>query len=231
MATVNNSAIVQQIKELAAAVSTQAQVSNRIWLGLMTVAVISLLPRAPDQGQVPLPFGLPTVPATWFYLVLFVMLIVLTIAFASAHAQQVRAQKLAQRFVDSLPTDADLAGMHPRELFDMFRLPSLSRVAPLAQAVRGRYQFYSRRASCPTFLRVASIVYYALLKLVSMAVYFGVPACALLRTYEKTQAASVVVSRLMICGGGLVAMATLLQVFVTDLLYSIVVGRKLWSEK
>jgi hypothetical protein len=229
MTTANNVVIIQQIKDLATAVSTQAQVSNRIWLGLVTIAVISLLPQDPNTIDVPLPFGLGKVPSTWFYPVLFSLMIVLTIAFASAHAQLVRAQKLAQRFVDSFGDYAEFAGMHPRELFDMFRLPSLNRVAPVAQSIRGKYQFYSHKAKCPTFLIAAGTVSYALLKVISMTVYFGVPAFALLRTYGKIPAVPLG-WRLMICFGGLVATATLLLAFIWDLLYSIAVAKKISSK-
>ncbi|HXP81175.1 MAG TPA: hypothetical protein VN976_14815 [Verrucomicrobiae bacterium] len=230
MAIDSDAVISQQIKDLAAAVSTQAQVSNRIWLGLVTVAVISLLPQAPNTSSVPLPFGLSSVPAAWFYLVLFGLLIVLTIAFASADTQQVRARKLAFRFIDSIPNHAEFAGMHPQELFDMFRLPCFNRVAPLAQSIRGKFEFYSGKASCPTYRVVASAFYYALLKLISMAVYFGVPAFALLRTYEKIQNVSFT-SKIMVRGSGVVAAVTLFQVFLSDLLYSIKVLRKISSKE
>jgi hypothetical protein len=195
----------------------------------MTVALISLLPEASGKnGEVALPFGLPPVPANWFYPVLFALLLVLTIAFAAAHAQQVRAQKLAQRYVDSVSNGPNIAGMHPRELFDMLRLPSLNRVAPLAQSIRGPFQFYSDKANCPWYLKVVSVVYYVLLKLVSMAVYFGVPAYALWQTHGKLQPASYA-SRLIVLGSGIVAAVTLMQVFLSDVLYSAKVCKKMWS--
>ncbi len=216
----------QTIKELAAAVSLQAQVSNRVWLGLLTVAVITLLPRVPKAGppnELDLPFGLGQVDASWFYVILFLMLVVLTIAFSAAHAQQVRAQKLAQSFVDSMAgRSPEVAGMHPRELFDMLRLPSVNRVAPLAQSIRGPYQFYHNAMNCPAWLRKASTIYYVLLKLVSMAVYFGLPAFALWQAYTKTQAVGLrwLVAPWIILATAIVAAATLLQVVVEDLRYS-----------
>jgi hypothetical protein len=131
----------QQVKDLAEAVSTQAQVSNRTWLGLITVAVIALLPRIPEPktpSELSLPFGFGNVDATFYYLILFGVLVVLTVAFVAAHAQQVRAGKLAQDFVSSIALDDfAFAGMQPRELYDMLRTPSLNRVAPLAQLLRG----------------------------------------------------------------------------------------------
>src|ERR1700680_2883174 len=94
------------VKELADAVSTQAQVTNRSWLGLITVSLFAVLPRVPTRdGNVPLPFSLGEVSPVWFHGIVFVILIVMAIAFASAHAQQVRAQKLAQSVVDSFGED------------------------------------------------------------------------------------------------------------------------------
>ena len=80
------------VKELAAAVSTQAQVSNRIWLALMTVVVVAVLPRVSqvDGGRkgVPLPLGLGDVDPVWFDALSFALLVILTIAFAAAHASK-----------------------------------------------------------------------------------------------------------------------------------------------
>jgi len=71
------------VQELAAAVSTQAQVVNRLWLALMTVALFGVLPRLPAKdGNVSLPFSLGEVDPKWFHSVVFSILVVLTIAFA-----------------------------------------------------------------------------------------------------------------------------------------------------
>ena len=202
------------------AVSTQAHVSNRIWIGLVTVAVISFLPQAAASGEIP--FGLGKVPATSFHLVVFALLIVLTIAFASAHAQQVRAQNLAYHFIDSLPSGFEVAGMHPRELLDMLRVPSVNRVAPLAQSLRLKYQFYKTKEACPTVLVFGTTVWYALLKAVGVIVYFGVPAFALVYNYMRIDESSFIWRVLMhFCGS--IALLSLLQVLLTDLWYARVV--------
>ncbi|MBI4588615.1 MAG: hypothetical protein HY725_07230 [Candidatus Rokubacteria bacterium] len=223
------------MKELAAAVSTQAQVSNRTWTALVTVAVVAVLPRASSgvgRQEVALPLGLGVVDAAWFDLFAFALLVILTIAFSAAHAQQVRAQKLAQNVVDSLAADSsaesrtDSAWIHPRELFDMLRLPSVNRVAPLAQSLRGPYQFYATGDRCPAWLRVVSTGYYAVLKLASVFVYIGVPAWALWNVH----------SRLTLTGSlswlatlaALLAGATLLQLLLTDTWYSLKVLQVVW---
>lgn len=223
--------VIHMAKELAGAVSTQAQVANRIWLGLTTVAIVALLPRsaaAAGSTEVGLPFGLGQVEASSFYLILFFLLAALTIAFSAAHAQQVRAQKLTQLFLDekaSPPTGP--ADIHLRELFDLLRLPSFNRVAPLAQLIRGRYQFYGSAAGCPAWLRFVSTVFYIMLRLVAMAVYFGLPAWALALAFQRARAGgswqwAVVVA-------GTLALAALLELTVAEFIYFGKTVPQIWS--
>src|SRR5579872_176477 len=93
-------------KELASAVSTQAQVANRMWLALITVSLFAVLPHVPTKdGYLFLPFGLGEVNAIWFHTVVYSILLILAIAFSSAHAQQMRAQSLA---INSLPESSQV---------------------------------------------------------------------------------------------------------------------------
>jgi hypothetical protein len=216
MITADNEGNQQVIKELASAVTTQAQVANRVWLGLMTVAVIALLPRT-SAGEVALPFGFGKVDATSFHVILFLMLFVLTIAFSSAYAQQFRAQKLAQSFVDSaLKSPTSYAGAHPRDRFDMLRLPSFNRVAPLGQLVLGQHQFYTLAGSCPRWRRVTGTVYYLLLKLTSLIVYFGLPGFALFHSCKETW--NVASLRWPVTLAAVLAASTLAHVCIIDVL-------------
>jgi hypothetical protein len=222
MAMVDDAAV-QTIKDLASAVSTQAQVSNRTWLGLLTVAAFALLPQAPNVPQpheLTLPFGFPPVDAVTYNVTLFLLLVVLAIAFSAAQAQTVRAQMLAQSFLNSLADRSiKVAGMDPRELFDMLRLPSINRVASLAQSLRGRYQFYRDERNCPGYLRFASTVYYILLRLTSLVVYYGLPAAALWQAHARIQVAGFYLW--LLTAVGLLSGITLLEMFVIDSRYSI----------
>ena len=175
------------LKEFAAGVSTQAQVTNRFWLGLVTVALVALLPReSAPAGQVTLPFNLGKADAPTFSVMVFLFLVVLTIAFSSAYAQQFRAQALTQSFIASIPAKhTDQGGAHLREWFDMFRVPTFNRVAPLPQLARGSFQFYKNAKECPSWLRFLTTGYYLLLKLTAMAVYFALPGYALFGAYRK----------------------------------------------
>jgi hypothetical protein len=177
-----------QVRELSGAVSTQASVANRFWFALIIATLLVLIPH-PSQTSVrptvDLPFQLGTVRADVFYQIAFPMLAVLLIAFCTAHVQVLRATTLAHRILDKMasslssPLDA-----HPRELFDMYRLPSLSRVAPLAQVARWKYQYYPEASSCPRWLKRLTAAYYLILKLAAILVYLVLPGWAFWRTGE-----------------------------------------------
>lgn len=203
---------------------------NRTWLALMTVALVGILPRLPrNDGNVSLPFNLGEVAPVWFHSVVFSILVVLTITFATAHIQQVRAQKLAHSVLDSMVSPALSQGdIHPRELFDMCRLPTFTRVAPLPQSLRGKYQFFAGSRACPPWLRLLSVVYYAMLKLVSFVVYFGLPGWALFRAYCNASLATGL--HFVFAIGGCLAGATLLQVAVIDARYAANILSYLWAQ-
>jgi hypothetical protein len=214
------------IKQLADAVSMQARVANRIWLATIAASLLVVLPRSTSPGSsatdIALPFQLGDVAPTAFYPVAFAMLSVLVVAFASAHAQQARANDLAQRALDRLATaaGASLPPISIRELFDMFRMPSANRVAPLAQLMRGPYQFHDQAADCPPWLRVASSVYYLTLKLVASGVYYGLPALGIWYAFERTISIDLPGWSLGILATlGAIAALSLLTVLVADIVY------------
>jgi hypothetical protein len=213
------------VADLAGAVSTQAKVANRAWLALITAALFAVLPRA-GNANVSLPWNIGEVDATWFHTIAFFMLVVLAIFFAAAHAQQIRAQKLTQNVVTALvkrQESDDLINL--RELYDMLRIPSLNRVAPLAQLLRGRYQFYASASRCPEWLRIFSVSYYGAVKLVSFVVFFVLPIWAVWRAYSLVCVTGL--WRMAVDASGCVAGATLLRVFLTELQYAIGILRHL----
>lgn len=222
------------VKNLAEAVSTQARVANRAWIAMMGVALVALLPRVPrNGGDVNLPLGLGVVESDSYAVIAFLMLSILVIAFATAHAQQMRAQTLAQRAIDGL--DATLPagwGVHPRELFDMCRMPSVNRVAPLAQLVRGAYQFHERHDECPKWRRMLSVAYYVSLKGVASMVFFLVPAAALWRTHHLAVAVGdgPLALSIVMATSGLIAATALLHVAIVDTGYVVKIVRFLWTE-
>lgn len=205
------------IKDLASAASTQAQVANRLWLTLITVAMFALYHKVdpnPADEEISLFSGWLMIQPADLYPVLFLVLIVLSIAFASAHAQQVRAQKLARRQIKHLRSHEN--GASPAELFDMLCQPSVIRIAPLAQSLRWKYQFHDTAGGCPEWLWYTSGAYYAALKFSAIAIYFLLPLWAL---FSVTAHIYQTVSWIMIIPA-LLAGCTILQVAVNELIDS-----------
>jgi uncharacterized membrane protein (DUF485 family) len=220
------------VRDLAGAVSAQAQVANRSWLALTTVALYALIPHTANTvGKIALPFNLGEVEPIWFHGLVFYMLAVLAIVFASAHTQQVRAQKLAQKAIDSLGDS--LGGtvgclIHPREYFDIWRTPSLIRVAPLAQALRGKYQFFSTSHGLSQWRKRFTVTYYGLLKVVSLVVYFLLPVLALWRAYGNASMYGVPHWSATI--GVSLATAALVPAFWWDFIYAVEILRHLGKQ-
>jgi hypothetical protein len=211
------------VKDLADGVSTQAEVANRTWLALVSVAIVALIPHSTG---LPLPFSLGEVPQAWFHGVVFSFLVVLAIAFASAHSQQVRAQKLAQLVIGSLkPTLGPVCAIHPRDYFDMQRKPSLIHIASLAQSLRGKYQFYTTATGLPIWRKKITVLLYGLWKLIGFVIYFVFPAIALWQAHRDFSASGL----LQVCNVFFtwVAILALGQVLLLDFLYAITIFKQL----
>jgi hypothetical protein len=215
------------VKELASAASTQTQVSNRSWLALIAVSVIAVLPRV-QGSEFTLPLGLGPVSASWFHFVMFSLLVVLSIAFAAAHAQQVRAQRLANYALTELGDQPlNELKIHPRDLFDALRIPSVNRIAPIAQLLQGMDAFYGSETRPPNWRRRTSVVYYLALKTASWLVYFGFPLLALWLSFSRIPWQDWRYWGLFLAGA--VATVPVVHVFVVDAAYVIQVSHIIGS--
>jgi len=211
------------VKDLAVGVSTQADVANRAWLALISAAIIALIPHA--KG-VSLPFSLGEVPQPWFHGVIFSFLVVLAIAFASAHSQQVRAQKLAQLVIGSLGSLlGPVCAIHPRDYFDMQRKPSLIHIASLAQSLRGKYQFFTTAPGLPIWRKKITVLLYVLWKIIGFVIYFVFPVVALWQAHRDFAASGL----LQACNLFFtwIAILALGQVLLLDFLYAITIFKQL----
>jgi hypothetical protein len=211
------------IKELAGAATVQTQASNRAWITLITVALIAILPRS-QALEIALPLGLGAVAAVSFHLVMFALLIVLLIAFAAAHAQQVRAQRLAISAIKALGNELILPlRIHPLDYFDMLRVPSVNRVAPLAQLFQGIDAFHGSENRPTLRRRQLSVAYYLALKTVSWLVYFGFPTIALWIAFSRMSLASWQWWLLLVTA--VVGTLPILHVLIVDIKYVYKVSR------
>jgi hypothetical protein len=211
------------VKDFANAVSTQADVANRTWLALMSVAIVAMIPHA---NGVTLPFSLGEVPPSWFHGVVFSFLAVLAIAFASAHSQQVRAQTLAHKVIDSLgPILGPDCAIHPRDYFDMQRKPSLIHIASLAQSLRGEHQFFTTAAGIPIWRKKITVVLYGLWKVIGFLIYFVFPVLALWQAHREFSASGLLHAyNLFFTSAAVLALG---QVFLLDFLQAISIVKHL----
>jgi hypothetical protein len=207
------------IRELASATSLQVQASNRLWAVLATVSFVALLHRDPAPAP-SLPFGLGSIAPQEFYWAVFALLAVLSIAFASAHAQATRASLMAHEALDTLDHGVIVGNLRPRDLFDMLQIPSLIRIAPLAQLFHG-----ITTGSSQQWRRTIGAAYYFALKGPAWLVYFLVPAAALWFTFARIDTAGS--SRWLLMTVGALATLPLAQILVADVTYGIRIARLL----
>jgi hypothetical protein len=216
------------VKDLAEAVSTQAEVANRTWLALITVAMVAIIhhPLKDTLKDIPLPFGLEGVSPFWFHGVVLSFLVVLAIAFAAAHSHQVRAQKLAHDIITSLgPALGPVCAVHPRDYFDMYRKPSLIRIASLAQSLRGKYQFFTTAAGLPNWRRQITVWLYWLWKIIGLGIYFVVPIVALCLAHRDFSAPPCSLLNAFNLLFTIVAVCALGQVLWQDFVYAIEISK------
>lgn len=212
------------LRDLSDGVSACYRSSNRAWLALITVSVVVLLPRAPGD-DVELPFGLGTVAATSFSSVAIIILVAVTLGFAAAHAQAFRANTLAQRLLRTASADDRLEGVsiHPRDYFDLVVAPTINRVGPLAQLLRGDSQLLPASARAKPIRQVVVTTYYVALKVIASFFYYVLPGAALVHAGHQ---ASLAGTRRMLAYLGLgIAGAALLQIVVHEIVHVFVVAR------
>ena len=173
------------VRDLADGISVQTRTLNRLWLTMIVLAVFVVLPESanttPSQGR-QFPFGFGTVNPEWFNPFACIFLSILSIAFASAHAAVLRGTLLAHAAIDSLEQDSakKLPGAFSlREVFDLLRLSSITRVAPIAQLLRGEHQFSVSKEKSPLWKVKLTAAIYNYLKLLSSIVYVLLPIISL----------------------------------------------------
>ena len=168
------------LKALIDGAATLTKYTTKVWVAMVVIAVIALFPPAAVSGRIPLPFDLAAIPVQWFYFVTSVLLAVFYIAFGSAQTQIARAHMYAHNLVNEAEANVDLSQVkvHPRDLYDVAVTPALNRVGPLAQAYRGRYQFFAE-GEAPSGRAILSIGLYIYLKILAFSVYYVLPGLAL----------------------------------------------------
>lgn len=176
--------IPEVVKTLAGAVSGATRVQNRYWMALIVVSLYVLIPRSPlssaETVKVSLPFGLGDVAHSWFFATSTLILGVLLIVFCAAQVHLVRVLEFTHEILKTRRS-AHLAQskFDERDMLSALLLPSLSRVAPLAQVIKGKHRFFHNKSDCPQWRLILSGALYVIWKGIAVGVWLAVPALAL----------------------------------------------------
>jgi hypothetical protein len=167
------------IKELRDGYSNQTKASNKYWSLLIIVSIISILNHNNEKDSIELPFGLGHVKQIDFHLTLLLMICTISIAFASAWIQQLRTRKLIQKVTDNISDKKKfIHKVHIQDYFDSTSSQTFNRIAPIAQILQGKNQFYDEKKP-NTKNRLLGVVVYVFLKIVALVIVFLIPILAL----------------------------------------------------
>jgi hypothetical protein len=169
--------------------STQTKVATRFWTILALVSLLAVMPNhitneRTGETKVKMPFSIGEVERSDFYPFATLFISILIIGFGSANFQAVRSRRLIQRAIEALNGDLAFPGnIHLQDIFDAIASPSINRIAPLAQILQGKFQFYPESKNCPKTRTLLSTIYYFLLKAVTILVMYIFPAYALINSF------------------------------------------------
>jgi len=172
------------LKELTVGFSTQARLSNQYWLALMIVSIVSIsnLENFDKTGVNYLPFNLGKVGFSDFIAIILLLITALSIAFASAFLQAQRTRILIQKLIDNIPDkDKFIENIHIQDIFDSNVSPTFNRVAPIAQFIQGRNQFFGDKPKKKN--RILATIIYLSLKVATLIIVFIVPLIALYKNF------------------------------------------------
>lgn len=168
--------------------SDQTRWATKLWYALATVSALSLMPVATASNTLQAPFGIGELNSVDFYSFAVVAISILGIGAGAAQCQAIRSRSLINRVLDEYGKEYPLTrNVALQDAFDAVVTSSIQRIAPLAQVLRGRCQFYPESHNCPLYLRLLSSLYYTVLKLVSVMVVHVFPAYALVQSALRSR--------------------------------------------
>jgi hypothetical protein len=173
------------ITKLAEGYSTQSKTTNTFWIVLIVASIIGLVGRQDNDNLIELPFTLGRVTATDFYAINIVLISVVIIAFSSAMVQTIRTRMLVQKAIDDLSDNELFVGkVHMQDFFDSVTTPTYSKVAPIAQFLLGKNQFFGEPKPSKSRRRFAKWVY-LILKYSTFAFLYLIPSWALVKCWAN----------------------------------------------
>lgn len=176
------------IENLCTGYSTQSKTANQFWLALIISSVIALTGRIESKGMptdslIQLPFTLGGVNAADFYTISIILISVLLIAFDAAMIQAIRARMLIQKGIEQLEPKY-IHGIHIQDYVDSRLAPTYNRVAPIAQFLSGKKQFFEPGVKQGALAKRVGVVFYFLLKAITYFLMYGIPLFAVCRCWN-----------------------------------------------
>jgi|GEM_PF-1207998 len=171
----------EHLSKLIEGFSTQTKTATQYWLALAVISVLVIIPSATAES-IKLPFELGAIKQSDFYPFAAFLISVLIIGFGSSHVQAIRTRTLIQRIIDESESKYLSGRIHLRDFVDSTVSPSLTRTAPLAQYLRGKYQFYPESEKSSLIMNIFSASIYLLLKIAAFLVVYLIPAFSLYKS-------------------------------------------------
>ena len=129
------------------------------------------------------------VPENIFYPFTLGLISVLLIAYGSANCQWNRTRILIQNIIkfkiQKKQNYIVPKVLHIHDYFDSMLVPIINRVAPIAQILRGKYQFKLESKDCPCVLICFSMLVYLIYKLITYCIIYIFPFIALVYSWQN----------------------------------------------
>lgn len=221
------------IANLANGYSTQAKATNTFWIVLIISSIIAIVGRNDEKGLIELPFTLGKVIPTDFYTISIILISTVTIVFSAAMTQTLRSRMLIQKAIEDLSESERYVGkINIQDYFDSIATPTYTRVAPIAQFLLGKKQFFGEGKQNKFIKSIATILYIAL-KLTTFVFLYLIPAFALIKCWENrninSPGSSIHIPNYLLFFLILLATITMLVLFIGEMKHVFRVSRKLFK--
>jgi len=227
MTTKLNQNVPEILKDLSSGYSNHNKFVNTHWFAIAIISILILMPGQESSTAINLPFNIGQVKNTDFYPFAAVLLGLLIISFGSIQIRSVRTKKLIEKVICEIKEkDGNIYGIDLRDIFDSIIEPSIFRLAPIAQFIRGKYQFFHNSENCPKYLKILSTFYFFILKLISYLVIYFLPFYAMLKCYQlgdllSTKYQLMNIPIVIIWAIDFLSLIVLLQLFISDFTFFI----------
>ncbi len=219
------------LQKLMDGCSTYTKTANQFWIALAFFSLVTIAPYINKDNLIEMPFGLGKFPPNKFYLLAFFVNAILVICFGSAFSQAIRARKLIQRSVDRIKRNYVFEGpVFLQDAVDVILYPAFNRMAPLAQVLQGRKQFFPEALQSPCAYRLIAYLYYLFLKILATAILYGFPGWALGISFYYSfhfMPPGWTIAKVFLWLMAGLAGITLTQLAVGDILYAVGVSRRI----